>query len=82
MNNSVKTVVISDKARAIFDNLNWNTVESDIKAGTVKVDITSRTLGVTSQEFRQELVNRFGSRVQFRRGRKGGVVLTDSPVGS
>lgn len=69
------TVEISQEARKIFDNVDWSQVTVDIQSGKVKVKQMSETLGVNGKELRQELINRYGNRIEFRRGRTGGVRL-------
>lgn len=73
------TVEISAEARKIFDGIDWSQMTVDITAGKVKVNQTAESLGVSPKEFRQELVNRYANRIEFRRGRTGGVRLL--PIG-
>jgi hypothetical protein len=70
-------VVISAEARQIFDNLDWASVEQSIRNNVVKIKQTSQELGVTPAELRAELVNRYGDRISFVRGRTGGVRLSN-----
>lgn len=69
---STKNVVISEKARKIFDDMDWNSVEAAIRSNSVSVKNTAASMGVSQAEFRQELINRYGDRIVFVRGRNGG----------
>lgn len=58
--------------------LNWQAVEEAIRAGTFRVSVYAKHIGVAEGDLRASLVQYFGNRIGFRRGRKGGVYFVNA----
>lgn len=54
-------------------NVNWEEMDSLITDGNCKVSILATNLSVKPQELRDALREHYGDRIEFRRGRNGGV---------
>jgi hypothetical protein len=58
-------------------NINWSEIDTLISDRKLKLADYAKTLNMAVNEFRQAVVDHYGSRVVFRRGRGGGVMFND-----
>lgn len=76
----METKVYSDAKMAAFNTVKasitddvWMNIENSITAGTAKLGVLCIQYNVPADIFRSWVVEKFGDRVEFRRGPKGGI---------
>jgi hypothetical protein len=74
----------NNKIDKVFPNMDWNRVSTTLqKSGKIRLAEFANTYGVSIPTMRKILERKYGSSLQFRRGRTGGVFPTkDFPFSS
>lgn len=65
-------------AEEVSAKFNWATIEEAIKAGTFKTQAFATENGLNPTIVKDQLVAKYGDRLEFRRGRNGGVFFVDA----
>jgi hypothetical protein len=53
--------------------IEWSNVDKMIDDGNCKINILAKELGVKQDLLRDAFVKHYGDKIEFKRGRKGGV---------
>ena len=76
----METKIYSDAKLASFNTIKasitddvWTNIENSITNGTAKLGVLCIQYNVPADIFRSWLIEKFGDRVEFRRGPKGGI---------
>ena len=56
--------------------IEWSAVDKMIDEGKCKIQALAEQLGVKQDVLRDAFVNHYGDKIEFKRGRKGGVYWT------
>lgn len=59
-----------------MNEINWSDIETRIQNGNASVSKLAKELSIKPELLRKELVAKYGTAVQFVRGRNGGIKLS------
>lgn len=71
MEQEVKVVKVKKSETAIA-GINWANIDKLITDGALKVANLAKEMAVQPQDLKEAIVNHYGNRIEFRRGRSGG----------
>lgn len=66
--NNINTPIVNEASE-----LNWSSFDSLITENNCKVSVLAKELGIPTTDLKKAMVEHYGNRIVFKRGRKGGV---------
>ena len=63
----------------MVSEIDWKKLDDQIDNGKAKLTVIARQLRIDTSDLRQAIVKKYGDKIQFKKGRNGGIIRANDP---